>query len=89
MLRITSYDLDNLNRYIAYDPHDEGELNEKRAEVRTQRVARATKRIRLWGLDPIEESAAIERELRSITDSPVEYLMFGQIEIGTDDEDQD
>ena len=89
LLRITSYDLDNLNRYISYDSHDADELNEKRADIRSQRVARATTRIRLWGLDPIGESAAVERELQSIDDSPAEYLMFGQIEIATDDEDQD
>lgn len=86
LLRITSYDLENLRQHIWHDHHDSDEVNERLVTIFTRRIARASTRIRLWGLSPVDESAAVARDLELIEADELAYLMFGEVEFAMTEE---
>ncbi|GAA2895309.1 hypothetical protein [Microbacterium esteraromaticum] len=86
LLRITTFDLENLHLYIAQQTKDSDETNAARANMLERRIERTTTRIRFWGLDPIQTAREVERDLRLIDGSPLEYLMFGDVRLAAMDE---
>lgn len=89
LLRITTFDLENLHHYIGKDTKDSNETNAARANMLERRTERTTTRIRYWGLDPIKTAREVVHDLRLIDDSPLDYLMFGDVGIAALEEDQD